>query len=204
MNKELPLSSQFKNDIFDKVKQLEDEIDRLKKENLNLWDIKIKLHYEKEDSQRKDKIINELNRRISNLDKDIQFWKKATKYNQKLNNSKKIRHIPIYNSVVRSKYKESDIECPERVFLRKWRKENDNRAGINHGHGALELILSENSNECAFPITQRDASIAATVIQWLGTNCGRCFVEECQKIIKDNSEKRRAIAKKKWEEKKGT
>lgn len=42
----------------------------------------------------------------------------------------------------------------------------------------LESIL------CLYPheITQRTASIAASFITWLGTNSGRCFMQEAQKV----------------------
>jgi hypothetical protein len=33
-----------------------------------------------------------------------------------------------------------------------------------------------------FPLSQRLATVAASFIQWLGTNCGRCFIGDAEKI----------------------
>ncbi len=90
--------------------------------------------------------------------------------------------------------------CPERrniwnpaekVYAERWEKENIRVPGLNGGRGYLELLL----NECPYTdhglyrpvseITQRDAYVAATVIQWLGTNIGRCLIEECKRKAKE-------------------
>jgi hypothetical protein len=63
--------------------------------------------------------------------------------------------------------------------------------GYNSGRGVLESILSENPNEHPADITQRDATVAATVVQWLGTNCGQSFLHEVQREI-EKSRKRAA------------
>lgn len=40
-------------------------------------------------------------------------------------------------------------------------------------------FLSPNNNYCKvhYEVTQRDAEIVATVIQWLGSNCGMSFLQ---------------------------
>lgn len=46
------------------------------------------------------------------------------------------------------------------------------------GYGLLELLMPEGLN-----LTQRDAAVAATVIQWLGTNCGFGFYTNCLRKV---------------------
>lgn len=93
---------------------------------------------------------------------------------------------------------------PEFVYAKRWKKLNERSPGVNRGFTALEWILARDCkpenrrfNEFAFGgwqipgvVTQRDAAVAASVIQWLGTNCGQGFllgaeqeiarIEECQ------------------------
>lgn len=45
-----------------------------------------------------------------------------------------------------------------------------------------------------FPLTQRLATVAASFIQWLGTNCGRCFLGDAERVAKALSDKRDAWA----------
>ncbi len=100
--------------------------------------------------------------------------------------------------------------CPERrsiynpaemIYAKEWERKNKRQPGLNGGLGYLEMLLNPNSKRlssfgpCSFgakDITQRDAFVAATVIQWLGTNVGGCFIEECEKIIKEREEEFRA------------
>ncbi len=64
----------------------------------------------------------------------------------------------------------------EDVFYRQWIKENERNINASllqnliHGAGIGE-------------VSHRDARVAATIITWLGTNVGRCFVENCQRQI---------------------
>jgi hypothetical protein len=85
--------------------------------------------------------------------------------------------------------------APEEIYLRRWIKEQERQPGHNGGFGLLELLLSPTrvpspkfpgySHRPYYvpPVSQRDAEVAATVIQWLGTNCGRCFMEQCEREI---------------------
>ncbi len=72
----------------------------------------------------------------------------------------------------------------ERVFLRRWQQECEQRTGT--AATFLELLLSTEKEAragyCAV-VTDRDSRVAASVIQWLGTNCGHCFLENCRKEI---------------------
>lgn len=89
---------------------------------------------------------------------------------------------------------------PERVFVEKWRKENNRVNGFNGGRGALEILLARKWRRSfvglAEPIvqhvSQRDMEVATTVIQWLGTNCGSCFLQQCEdEIAKQSGVQRR-------------
>lgn len=77
---------------------------------------------------------------------------------------------------------EFDKHDLENSFSKKW-KEEQKRKNINHGHGILQDLFINKSasiskNNVATKITDRDRLIVATVIQWLGTNCGTFFLNE--------------------------
>ncbi len=76
--------------------------------------------------------------------------------------------------------------CPERrsiwnpreiAYAEEWET-------VNHEHRYLILLLNQSGNDsfCS-GISQRDAFVAATIIQWLGTNIGQGFIEKCQQRI---------------------
>lgn len=73
----------------------------------------------------------------------------------------------------------------ERAFAENWIDENIQRGWLNHGYGILQgLFIEGGERPLEFPrlitrITKRDRMIVATIVQWLGTNCGWCFLEEC-------------------------
>jgi hypothetical protein len=75
----------------------------------------------------------------------------------------------------------------EKALADGWEKENIPQAGRNYGHGLLQDLFMERERpfiRSAKPIhriTDDERMIAATVVQWLGTNCGRSFLEECMK-----------------------
>jgi len=94
----------------------------------------------------------------------------------------------------------------EDIFLRRWQKQQERSRGINSGYGLLELLLSPTrmravSPFCRFsldpyyvpPVSQRDAEVAATVIQWLGTSCGLGFMQECEREIAQAKAERREM-----------
>lgn len=72
----------------------------------------------------------------------------------------------------------------EYEFAREWEKENRPEGGRSYGLGLLQnLLIREDKRWGIFhkPIiwlTPRDAAVAAEVIQWLGTNCGFCFLRQ--------------------------
>ena len=58
----------------------------------------------------------------------------------------------------------------ERIWLRCWEIENNPPAFINGGVGPLEHCIGREP-------TPGEREAVASVIQWFGSNCGRCFVE---------------------------
>jgi hypothetical protein len=72
----------------------------------------------------------------------------------------------------------------EFIYVALWRKENKRLSYLNNGFGLLELILKPEGAKRVPHVSQRDADVATTVIQWLGTNCGRCFIDTAEKEIK--------------------
>jgi hypothetical protein len=87
----------------------------------------------------------------------------------------------------------------EKVFSASREKEAAPSTGFNYGFGVLQDLMVENRPpgahgysirdfgslfkrlRVAFKITARDRVIVATVIQWLGTTCGFCWLEETLK-----------------------
>lgn len=95
-----------------------------------------------------------------------------------------IRHVGFCSHRLRHGY-------AERMYFLKWEAQNKRERCLNGGFGTLELLLApyesdKNSLLPSYvpPISQRDAVVAATVIQWLGTNCGQGFMHECEHRIK--------------------
>lgn len=84
----------------------------------------------------------------------------------------------------------------ERVYFEHWLKENTRVPGLNGGWGLLELVVSTEKREgwsLTRPpayISQRDMDVATAVVQWLGTNCGQCFIAECERLIKQGQKLR--------------
>lgn len=90
---------------------------------------------------------------------------------------------PLHVSLQKHRLRKFDRANPERVYLAEWKRRNVRRASINRGFTTLEWILSP---ECASPpppISRRDAAVAASVVQWLGTNGGLGFIKTCERKI---------------------
>lgn len=104
------------------------------------------------------------------------------------------------------KFERTKYKCPleghkkdvnrELVFYRMWRDENKKKPGINYGQGVLqdlfykpERTFSMFHNAPIHIISPVERFVVATVIQWLGTNCGWSFlmrvVDKCgYKIVR--------------------
>lgn len=64
----------------------------------------------------------------------------------------------------------------EIAFAEAWEEENEPRSWLNHGEGVLQDLLYDGMM-FKHKVTRQEAAIAATAIQWLGTNCGRSWLE---------------------------
>jgi hypothetical protein len=73
-------------------------------------------------------------------------------------------------------------EVGEHVYLQKWQEANRRRPAVNRGYTSLEWILCP-EGKSPLPVTQRDATVAACLVQWLGTNCGRAFIWSAEREI---------------------
>lgn len=90
----------------------------------------------------------------------------------------------------------------EMAFHEQWLKENLPEPGINYGRGVLQDLFTatRDNNPTKQQIileemTNRDRMIVATVIQWLGSNCGMAFLGDSlgrfgAKIIMDHGTKK--------------
>lgn len=76
----------------------------------------------------------------------------------------------------------------EAFYAMAWRRHNKRIAHINHGYSALEWILTPDGAQYPPPVSQRDAEVAASVIQWLGTNSGEAFLHDVVGAIADAKE----------------
>ncbi len=68
----------------------------------------------------------------------------------------------------------------ERIYAAEWIRLN--RPSGTYPRGLLELILRHDDGTIP-TISQRDAEVAAGVIQWLGTNVGGGFLRGCEDRI---------------------
>lgn len=86
----------------------------------------------------------------------------------------------------------ADWNVWEQSFAAIWEEENKPRGGVNYGHGLLQdLMLGRIKYEFKWDkkkfdpwLTDRERKICATLIQWLGTNCGRGFLHRVQQEAK--------------------
>jgi len=63
----------------------------------------------------------------------------------------------------------------EAIWLYMWQIENNPPWSVNFGMGTLEHILGR------VP-TDAEKAACAGIMQWFGTNCGHCFIEEALRV----------------------
>lgn len=72
----------------------------------------------------------------------------------------------------------------ELAFAEHWADENERKTWINYGQGILQDLFIDRDPFWPFGpssvkvISKRERMIVATVIQWLGSNCGFAFLRE--------------------------
>lgn len=102
---------------------------------------------------------------------------------------------PDHHSLQQKRLKKYERVNPERIYTAHWKRSNRRSPSVNRGFTLIEWILCPSGQECPFPVSRRDAAVAASVIQWLGTNCGLGFIRTCEEQIdkarRSDDEKRR-------------
>jgi len=66
----------------------------------------------------------------------------------------------------------------EKIFAEEWADRNDSCLNCPDPNGTLDYILSEDHDHIPQTKSQRDAAVAASVVQWLGTEVGFDFLME--------------------------
>lgn len=79
---------------------------------------------------------------------------------------------------------------PERIYAEQWKKENERRPRINHGFTLIEWILCPSGQRYPNRVTHREAQVATSVVQWLGTSCGLGFMRICEKLVDQTRQER--------------
>lgn len=76
----------------------------------------------------------------------------------------------------------------EKALADHWESENERRSHINFGQGVLQDLFGRPHDKFGHRlpsfihiITAKERWVVATVIQWLGTNCGQSFLGEAFK-----------------------
>lgn len=88
----------------------------------------------------------------------------------------KIRHVGIYANRMRVQCEQSIREA---AFAEAWELENSRTYSTNI---LASLLCTESGkNTIVRDLTPIEATAVATVIQWLGTNVGWCFLCQCIK-----------------------
>lgn len=115
-----------------------------------------------------------------------------------------MKHIGLHS------HRLSEHNPREIAFSEVWQEENNRDGNVGLGNGTLQDLMIQVIGEpkegfhrtfdsrlhaggsyakCHYEITQRDAEIVATVVQWLGSNVGMCFLgqalRKCGKEIVD-------------------
>lgn len=73
----------------------------------------------------------------------------------------------------------------EKALADLWEKENGRIGNVNYGQGILQDLFGEPHKffggrvpTWKHVVTPKERWVVATVIQWLGTNCGQSFLQE--------------------------
>jgi len=86
------------------------------------------------------------------------------------------------------------VPNPEAFYIAAWRKLNSNRTGQ---HYLAHILCPPDKRKLGFKMwrySRRDAVVAASIIQWLGTNVGRGFVLEVERELEKARETQRKVS----------
>lgn len=96
-------------------------------------------------------------------------------------------------------YKHDNYVTPpnsEAFYAQLWREWNDGRMSTSTKNVLHFILCPEALQDKGYQTvaySRRDAQVAATVVQWLGTNVGRSFVIEAEERIKKATELQRQV-----------
>lgn len=74
-----------------------------------------------------------------------------------------------------------EIGRREKAFAETWVEENKPQRYFMFGPECSRLEMLMVKNDHLIPISQETATAVATIVQWLGTNIGRAFLDEALK-----------------------
>ena len=135
------------------------------------------------------KTEQEIMRRLDSLRDQADEWPTSTELLEWVLSAPDVKHIGSHSD--RCDHKADGWFNKEAVFARKWAETNRPPPFLNSGIGPLEHLVTmrpiPSDSRVIFgsgyeryrDLTQAEATAAASVIQWLGTNCGWCWLEEC-------------------------
>lgn len=80
------------------------------------------------------------------------------------------------------KYERTQHDPVEKAFADAWEAANKKSPGLNYGQGLLQDLFFDGNSvyraECVHVIKPKERWVVATVMQWLGTNCGFSYLRE--------------------------
>lgn len=93
----------------------------------------------------------------------------------------------------RLQWAEGPSPTAEKEYVEGWLERNWPSPGVNSGEGTLQHLLSEDApsglgfmSEGVWElVTRRDHLVAMAVVQWLGTNVGQGFIQECERKFQE-------------------
>lgn len=82
-------------------------------------------------------------------------------------------------------YERTEYSPLEKALADLWESENKKRRCVNYGQGILQDLFGRSHPTFGHRIpnfihiiTEKERWVVATVIQWLGSNCGQSFLNE--------------------------
>lgn len=113
-------------------------------------------------------------------DREVHLWDEELK--ELLHYAKRFEE---FKNNIGVSYDRTQFNEREKAFADNWMLQNKPVPGLNYGLGTLQDLFVSNPHpqslerrQITEKITDRDRMIVATVIQWLGTNCGMGFLSE--------------------------
>lgn len=93
-------------------------------------------------------------------------------------------NIDIHNLGVKNRgcfYERTEFGDLEKSFADHW--EAENKPNPSYHDGILQTLFFRSQWRVEHIVTPMERYVAATAIQWLGTNCGFAFLQQCLKAV---------------------